>query len=199
MDYRSKTVVLTLSGDYITLDAWQQKYGLPVGSDQIGKHFSLKESRFRRDIEEFGKLIVCEPLMIVADKARELWGRPISFSSFNRTEKKQAELREDPDTRHLRAETSPHVVKMAADVNLATRADVMAFVPQLRLAADQVHVMIRIGYKEYLKQSEIEEKATGKKDAWTFVHFDVCPEYFRKGRILHSDPHPIPWEFECVW
>jgi hypothetical protein len=198
-DYRAKTVVLTLSGEYINLDAWQQKYGLPVGSDQIGKHFSLQESRFRRDIDEYGKLIVSEPLMIVADKVRELWGHPISFSSFNRNEKKQAELRADPATRHLRAETSPHVVKLAADADMATRADVLAFVQVLRQAADQVHVMIRIGYKEYLKQSEKVEAETGEKETWTFVHFDVCPEYYRKGRVWHGDPHPIPWEFEIVW
>lgn len=198
-DNRSKVLVLTLSGEYISLDEWQQKYGLNVGSGQIGKHFHLSESRFVRDIEEYGQLIVCEPHMIVADKARELWGHPTSFSSYNRNDKKQAALREDPATRHLRAETSPHVAKMASDIDLATRAEVLAFVPVLRAAADAVHVMIRIGYKEYLKQSEKVEAETGVKDTWTFVHFDVCPEYYRKGRVWHSKPHPVPWEFETVW
>lgn len=196
---RDKVKILTLTGEHISLDQWQQLYKLDVGSNQIGKFFSLTESRFNRDIVLYGELIVAEPLMKVADRARELWDRPLTFSSFNRSQAKQDELRADPDGGSLRAETSPHVVKLAGDFDLKTRAEVLAFVPVLQQAAKDVHVSIRIGYREYLKKSEEVEKATGRRDEWTFVHGDVCPEYYGKGKPWHDVPHPTSWEYAAIW
>lgn len=196
---REKIRILTLGGDYITLDEWQKKYGLLVGSAKIGKYFSYDESRFMRDIKEFGGLVVAEPHMIVADKARELWGRPLSFSSYNRDQAKQDELRAEPGAGHLRAATSPHVVKLAGDFDFKTVAEVKAFVPVLRQAAKDVHVKIRIGYMEYLQKSADVFASTGQEDTWTFCHADVCPEYYAPGKPWHNQPHPKVWEIETSW
>lgn len=196
---RSSIKILTLSGDYITLDEWQKKYGLLVGSAKIGKYFSYDESRFMRDIKEFGGLVVAEPHMIVADKARELWGQPLTFSSYNRTQEKQDELRAEPGTAGLRAEVSPHVVKLAGDIDLKTRLEVLAFAPVLKQAAKDVHVKIRVGFAQYLEKSVEVEEATGQKDTWTFCHFDVCPEYYAPGKPWHNKPHPKVWEIETSW
>lgn len=196
---REKIRILTLKGDYISLDEWQKKYGLVVGSTQIGKYFTLTESRFFRDLQEFGSLTIAEPHMIVADKARELWGHPLTFSSYNRTQEKQDELRAEPGTAGLRAEVSPHVVKLAGDIDLKTRLEVIAFVPVLMAAAVAVHVKIRVGFRQYLDKGAEVEKATGQKDTWTFVHFDVCPEYYAPGKPWHNKPHPKVWEIETSW
>lgn len=209
---RDKVLILTLNADYISLDEWQQKYGLPVGSDQIGKYFNINESRFVRDIQEFGKLIVCEPLMIVLDEYRRITGVPTHISSFNRDDGKQLELiaEEEKENRrrklldpnykplNLRASVSPHVFKMAADIDVTTKVDVIARVPLLKQAAVNKNVMLRVGYKEYLKKHD-ELAAEGKPDQWTFIHGDVCPEYFKKGRVWHNRPHPVSWEVETEW
>lgn len=207
---KDKVKILSLSGDIISLAEWQQKYGLSVGSDRIGKFFSLSESRFQRDLAEFGELVVCEPHMIVSDRFREKFG-PYSFSSYNRVAWKQEELRkkEEKENEQLPPEarfeilaktTSPHEVKMAGDADMKTRADVKRGVILLREAADEVNVVIRIGWKEYIKKSEAIEKAfPDRKEEFTFIHFDTCPEFFAKGKPFHGQPHPPAWEYKIEW
>jgi hypothetical protein len=209
MEQNNKIVVLTLSGNYISLEEWQKRYGLTIGSTQIGKHFSYTEHRFQQDLADYGVLVVCEPHIMVADRFRDKWGKPVTFSSFNRNDEKQDALRKEEEElnkllpeaerTHTRAITSPHVAKMAGDIDLLTRAEVNAAVPVLREAAKELNIKIRIGYKEYLQKSESIERSTGRKDEWTFMHFDVCPEFFAKGRVFHTDPHPVPWEFAIEW
>lgn len=227
--------VLIASGALIDLEDWQKQYGLPVGSDFIGKYFSLTESRFQKDINLFGVLIVNAPLMVVMDKVRELYGKPIIISSYNRSEEKQQSLiKEEEEEKQrmaprkieleslietendqrllsaykeelavinsrLRAETSPHVAKMAADLDVKTRQDVLNLVPVVRRAIVETGIPVRIGHKLYLAKSIEVEKTQGKKDTWTFVHIDVCPLFYAKGMPFHEQPHPAPWEYQIEW
>lgn len=181
---RNKIQILTLSGDYIDLDTWQKKYGLLVGSAKIGKYFSYDERIFTANLKDYGELIVCEPLMIVLDEFRVLTNGPVSLNSFNRSEERQAALKLE----YARAATtSPHVAKMAADIDTTNDGETLNAVEFLQAAAKNKNVKIRIGYKDYMK------------DGKTFVHVDVTPEYYAKGKPWHSHPHPEPWEREARW
>lgn len=212
MDYRSKVIILTLDGRHITLNEWQKLYGLPIGSDLVGKYFSYKETRFIEDITLYGVVIIAEPLIIVLDEYRHITGVPAILSSLNRNDAKQLELlklEEEENARRkkldpsykpdkLRAEISPHVFKLAADVDVKNKAQVLARVPAMRLAARNKNIRIRIGYMAYLKKHD-ELAAEGKPDQWTFIHVDVCPMYFGPGGVWHKDPHPKVWEIQNEW
>ncbi len=190
--------VLIASGALIDLEDWQKQYGIPVGSDFIGKYFSLEEPRFKQDLFEFGVLIVNAPLMVVMDRIRQLYG-PLTISSYNRTEAYQKKLLEEPDTKGLRAETSPHVAKMAADLDVKTMKDVLNLVPLARQASKDTGIPIRIGHQAYFRKSIEVEETKGIKDTWTFVHIDVCPLFYAKGMPFHEQPHPVPWELQIEW
>lgn len=191
--------VLLLTGDLVSLEHWQSIYKLSVGSEKIGRYFSLKESRFQRDIEEFGGLVINAPLMLVMDTFRELWGKSVICSSYNRNEFKQQALLAEPGTKGLRAQVSPHVAKMAVDLDMTTRLDVIDAIPIIKVAAYKVTMRVRIGHLQYLEMSEKVERETGDKNTWTFVHIDVCPEFYATGMAFHNQPHPEPWERVTEW
>lgn len=174
-----KVVILTKDDTYINLEQWQNRYGLPVGSSQIGKHFYFTEFKFNEDIERYGKLIVCEPLMMIMDEYRELKGKPVSINSFNRDEKKQEELTEAG----MRTAThSPHVEKMAVDMDTLTKEDTYDQVKTLRQAALKTGISHRIGFQQYLNAGQ------------SFIHLDVAPLYYGKGGPRHEEQHPGAWE-----
>lgn len=176
--------ILTLSGDYISLAEWQQQYGLVVGSENIGKYFKYTEGKFAQDLSEYGELIVCEPLMHLMDEVRELSKRPFKVNSFNRNEAKQNELKASG---FRAATTSPHVVKMACDMDTTSKEDTLAMVPIVKQAAKNKNLKVRIGYKEYL--------AAGQ----SFIHMDVCPEYYGSGGAFASLPNPAAWRNVIEW
>src|SRR5690242_3737918 len=92
---RDKVIVIRKDGTEVTLAQWQEIYGLPVDSDKIGRHFSLSEQRFTKDIELFGTLVVNEQLIKVLDGFREAVKVPITINSFNRDQAKQDSLKEE--------------------------------------------------------------------------------------------------------
>lgn len=186
-----KVRILTLTGDYISLEQWQQQYGLKVGSTQIGKYYRYDEGHPKRAIGEFmenitnqGELIVPEPLIMVMDKARELHDKARYVNSFNRSEAEQVALRK---LEKRAAEVSPHVVKLAVDIDTDTKADTELYVRNVREAAEQLNIKVRIGWKDYMA------------DGHTFVHIDVCPEYYAKGKPWHKSPHKPSWENAIEW
>lgn len=184
IEYYDKVVILTKSDGYISLEDWQNSYGLKVGTAQIGKHFSFTEPKFMEDLKRYGKLVVCAPLMVVLDKYRELSGEPVNINSFNRDAKKQEELHAEG----LKAAMiSPHVEKMAADCDTLSIADTFEKVDHMIQAGIDTGISIRIGYKQYL--------AAGQ----TFIHVDVCPLYYGKGMPREHEPHPVQWETKRTW
>ncbi len=176
--------ILTLSGEYISLAEWQQQYGLPVGSEQIGKYFKYTEGKFAHDLADYGELIVCEPLMHLMDEVRELSNQPFKVNSFNRSESRQHELKASG---FRAATTSPHVVKMACDMDTDSSAETLEMVTIVKKAAKNKNLKVRIGYKEYALIGQ------------TFIHMDVCPEYYGGGKIFHNLKHPPAWESEIIW
>jgi hypothetical protein len=189
-----KVIVLTRKGAYITLPEWQKLYGLPVGSEKISKYFSLSEYRFKKDIEQFGQLVVNELLMRVLDRYRERKKAPVNINSFNRDQAKQDELKKEG---YRTAITSPHVVKMAVDIDTPGIEDAGSWakaqeinhqqVKLVKQAADELDIKIRIGNKQYLNEGQ------------TFIHIDVCPEFYAPGMPFHGSNHPFVWERTITW
>jgi hypothetical protein len=199
-----KVIVLNETGDYITLDEWQKNYGLVVGSDRIGKYFSITEHRFAQDINDYGHLVVNALLIKVLDRYRELKGFPVCINSFNRDQAKQDQLKKSGARA---ATTSPHVAKMAADVDTPGIEELKKSNPKLtndeawllavkinhdqvklfKQASTELGINIRIGYKEYLEERS------------TFIHVDVCPEYYGPGKRFYKLQHPKAWEQPITW
>ena len=167
---------------------------------KLGKFFSANERKFQDDLRRYGSLIVCEELIQVLDSFREEVGEVVTVTSFNRDDKKQAELNDNPA--YKAATYSPHVVKLAADITTASLIALATeprlrkvlitimtnyYVPTLKRVAKELGIRIRIGYKQYLDNGQ------------QFIHLDVCPEYFGKGHIWYDRPHPSPWGQEITW
>lgn len=169
--------IITHEDTRISLQEWQEQYSLK--GTQIGRYFTYTEWRFAQDLKQFGRLYVCEPLMYVMDLTRKRWGKPLHVNSYNRTPAYQDELR----ARGLRAATtSPHVVKLAADLDTTNHRETKELVPVVLQAARDLKIQIRLGYAQYMR------------DGSTFIHIDVCPEYYTPGQPRHDQPHPAAWE-----
>jgi len=189
----NKIIVIDKEGKQITLPQWQAKYGLPIGSTKIGKHFSYLEPKFAQDIRDYGRLIVNEQLIRVADQFREDVGRPLTVNSFNRNQAKQNQL----GTEGFRtASYSPHVVHevnrritggFAMDINTSSDEQTNKEVVILKKSSNKLGIEIRIGFKEYQEKKQ------------TFIHFDVGPEYYAKGKPWNNTFHPTAWERESLW
>lgn len=180
-EYRDNIMVFDERGESIKLSEWQTMYGLKHG--QIGHYFSYMEWRFKQDIEDYGILTVCAPLMILLDTYREISGKPCRIASFNRDVKKQEELMRRG---FKAAKHSPHVVKMAADIDLHSEEEVRKAVKDMREASNLSGVPCRIGWRSYLPNQ-------------TFIHVDVCPLYFGKHGAYANRHHPSAWENEIEW
>lgn len=179
-----KVKVITREGKEISLEEWQRLYNLPPGSNRIGEFFYLSEHRFKQDIELYGELIVNEMLIRLLDGIRKAGNHPIYLNSFNRSEEKQAEFRK-MSSRF--ATTSPHVVKLAADIDTLSKEDTGKLVKRIREVSNILKIKCRIGWKGYME------------DGNTFVHVDVCPEYYAPGKPWHDQPHPAVWELTNEW
>lgn len=178
-----KVRVLATDGSYITLEQWQKKYGL--SGNQIGKYFSLREQRFQDDLGLYGELIVCEPLMRLLDFIREDVGHALTINSFNRDEKKQEQLKEDG----FRAATvSPHVYKVAADIDTITKEQTRAMARRAIELGKKNNIICRVGSEQYIAQGQ------------TFVHVDVAPMYYGVGKPFEAKcPHPYFQRAYSIW
>lgn len=179
----SKVKFLTISGTYVPMEEFQRRYGLPVGSPQIGKFFSIEERVFSQDIERYGQLIVPVPLIMVMDEFRKRVGS-VPINSFNRDEAKQAELTKQG---FRTASVSPHIEKLAVDMDTTDANQTKKRVPILSQVGKDLNIQIRIGWAQYMTAGQ------------SFIHLDVCPEYFGPGKIWHARPHPQAWEKQIQW
>jgi hypothetical protein len=177
-----KVIILTEEDTYMTLSEWQSVYGLKA--DHIGQHFKLSEPKFQEDLKRYGRLIVCAPLIKVMDLARVYWKKPFVINSFNRDEIKQQELR---DSGARAAATSPHVYKLAADINTKNEEDTLSLVKCIKRASLELNIPVRIGYRDYIFNKQY------------FVHVDVCPLYYSSKKTRYLDDHPVFWEKEIEW
>lgn len=171
------TIILS-TGEHVSLDVWQEIYGLKKGSAQICKYFSIGDANIPNGI------IIAAPLIQVMDQARILKGAPLNVNSLSRTLTRQQQLIAEGKRA---ATNSPHVVYMAGDLDTVSVEDTKKLVKHLKDAAKMLGFKVRIGWKKYIP------------DGNTFVHVDVCPEYYLPGKPYHHKPHPIEWETVMEW
>ncbi|HTF21011.1 MAG TPA: hypothetical protein VK658_23210, partial [Chryseolinea sp.] len=147
----------------------------------------------------------------VLDGYRQAIGQPVFLNSFNRNEAKQAQLKK---AGFKAASKSPHVVKLAADVDTPGLNEIIhkrgynavVMTPELqkearlemmrinydsaitmKQVAAALQIKVRIGHKQYLEIGQ------------TFIHVDVCPEYYAPGKPFHKLGHPLAWEESITW
>jgi hypothetical protein len=178
-----KVIVIRKNGETITLKQWQFLYSLD-DPKKIGRHFSLTEGRFEKDLVLYGQLVVNELLIRVLDTFRDAVECPVTINSFNRNQERQDELKKEG---LKAAKYSPHVVKLAADIDTKTVKQTREWVKYLKQVADILGIKIRIGFEQYLKAGQ------------TFIHVDVCPEYYAPGKPWHNESHPRVWEKPITW
>lgn len=174
--------VILKDGTEVTLAKWQEIYG--IANEHIGRNFQLTEARFKTDLAMYGELVVNELLMRVLDSFRESVGVPVTINSFNRSEAKQEELRE---AGYKTAKVSPHVAKMAADIDTNTVEQTRDWAKRLKVVGKLLGIKVRVGSEQYIKAG------------MSFVHVDVCAEFYAPGKPFHGTPHPIQWEKEISW
>lgn len=170
--------IINKLGQLISLEEWQELYNIPRDQIHIGKFFAIGE----HSIYDDG--FVAAPLIAVLDKYRELKGKPVTINSMYRTQRHQDNLKE---AGYRTAATSPHVAGMAADIDTTSERDTYDSVSLLVKAAKQLGIKIRLGYQSYLA------------DGNTFIHVDVCPEYYAPGKPYYAQGHPAQWERAIVW
>jgi hypothetical protein len=180
----SKVFILKADGTQQPLIKWQQENAYEVGSARIAKNFWFTEPKFMNDIQDYGRLIVCEPLMKVLDLYRDMKAAPVRINSFNRSRKKQESLIKGG---FKAASLSPHEFFLAADCDTDTDTETRLNVAMVKNAAQRLGIKVRIGFEEYMKAKQ------------TFIHVDVCPEYFGPGKVWHQRPHPPQWENPSTW
>lgn len=171
------TIILA-TGEHVSLDVWQNIYGLKKGSTQIGKHFNIGEKNIPNGV------IVSALLIQVMDQVRILKGSAIVLNSLSRTLARQKELIANGERA---AANSPHVVYMGADLDTVSHEDTRKTVKLVKEASKMLGIKVRIGWESY------------QKDGNTLVHIDVCPEYYAPGKPYHHKPHPVQWETVKEW
>jgi uncharacterized protein YcbK (DUF882 family) len=164
-------------GKLVKLADYQQQNNL--FSNQVSAHFSVTE------LDCAGEIEVAEMVLKVLEAFRKKKGAAVKINSGYRSPKKQIELRHTKG--FAAASVSPHCFGMAADVDAKDREEVYETAKLLRLVASELGIKIRIGYVQYLNLGQ------------TFVHFDVCPNFYAKGKPLYKEPHPVAWENQIEW
>lgn len=177
-------VVIGSKGNILSLSEWQAAYGLQVNSDQVGKYFSLRDPKLAKDLKDYKKLVVNELLIKVLDEFRKTVGVPVTINSFNRNEAKQEQLRKAGERA---AKYSPHVVFMAADIDTVSYEQSRAWAKIIREVSKRLGIKIRIGVEQYISAKQ------------TFIHVDVCPEFYAKGKPYNTHFHPLEWESPLTW
>lgn len=173
-----KATIILLNGNEVDLHTWQSIYGLPIGGTQIGHNFNIGERSFRDGLK------ICEPIIRLLDVIRELKDSPIHINSLDRTAEKQEQLRLNG---YRAAKFSPHVAKMAADIDTISEDDTYDLLEIIEEAAKLLNYDVRIGWQSYMK------------DGSTFIHVDVTPMYYAPSKVFYNESHPKVWENIIQW
>ena len=173
-----RATVELFTGQKINLNTWQSLYNLPRGSSQIGRYFRIGERGFKDGLE------IHEGVIRILDVIRVIRRKPIFINSLDRTEEDQERLRREG---YKVAKTSPHVVKLVADIDAVSEDDVMDLLGDIDEAERILGYEIRKGWESYLDRGQ------------TFVHIDLCPMIYGKGKLKYETDHPWQWEERREW
>lgn len=168
-----KRIILE-NGQVIDLATWQEGRGLPA--DKLSKNFQVAEFV---DVND-GSLLISEVLIDFLQVLRDKTGTPVkvSYKGGYRTESTQKGMQA---TNSNAATNSPHVKGMAGDVDRPTIKSTREFAKLALETAKEIGIGIRVGYLDYLSKGQ------------SFVHIDVCPEYYG------MDGPYVPSKFPAAW
>ena len=164
--------VISGTGELLDLKQWQQFKGILRG-DKLSENFTWQE------FECEGEFLISEVLIDFLQVIRRRWGKPMKVNSGYRTKAKQEQLKAQG---YKAATFSPHTKGMAADIDTTSKQETNDLAQLMVNTAKQLKLPIRVGYLDYLKVGQ------------TFVHIDVCPHYYGKGRPYYEQNHPPAWE-----
>lgn len=168
--------IISGTGQLMDLKVWQTFRGLK--GDKISANFNWQEF----DCED--ELLLSEILIDFLQYVRVKWGKPLKINSGYRSKEKQQQLKEQG---YKTATFSPHTKGMAADLDTVSASETKHLVSMIQLCAKNLKLNVRIGYQQYLNAGQ------------TFVHIDVCPEYYAKGKPYHDHVHPPAYENVITW
>ena len=162
--------IILKDGSLQELSLWQKNRVL--SSDKLSKNFTVSE------FDDAGSLLISEVLIDFLQALRDNEGAMIVSSGY-RTEDHQRKLQKQTSGA---ASISPHVKGMGSDIDRPTIASTKLFAKNTLALAKKLKINIRVGHDQYLRLGQ------------TFVHIDVCPEYYGKGKPYHKRPFPPAWE-----
>ena len=173
-----EATIIQLNGEKISLQKWQSLYGLVVGSADLGRYLTIGEPNINNGLE------ISEGVIRFFDCLRAMWGKPLYVNSLDRTNAQQEQIKlTNPNA----ANTSPHVVKLAIDIDTISKEQTFDLLDCIDEVAQILGYQIRVGWKQYLQRGN------------TFIHVDVCPMYFSKGKVWNKIEHPRQWESVIEW
>lgn len=174
--------IIMQNGQIIPLATWQDLMNLP--SEFITNNYRLDYYVMQNGVKVYPfanfevSCYVLELLNALYDKDYKV------INSLYRSDAKQKELLK---TNSNAAKISPHVFGMAADVDSKDSKDTITLSQLVKKLAAELGIKVRLGYTQYIAKGN------------SFVHFDVCPEYYAEGKPYHNINHPKPWETQIEW
>lgn len=171
--------IIMQNGQVIPLETWQDLQGLPAEFITVNyrlDYYSILSGNIFENFE-----ISCYVLQIINalyDKGYK------EINSLYRTDARQKILlRENKNA----AKISPHVFGMAADIDAKDTKQTIELSSIIKTIAAGYGIKIRVGFTQYIANKN------------SFVHFDVCPEYYAKNKPYHNTNHPPQWENKIEW
>jgi uncharacterized protein YcbK (DUF882 family) len=182
--------IILRDGSSVSLAEWQLRNNLPP--DKAMPQFSVRELGLHKENAR-----ITEQLLLLLQKVRDIRNKSTKINEGFRSPA-EARALHDRYAAMMRAGTlnasknpaslnSPHTQGMAADIDESSPESVRKLEADIRKAAAELGFSIRIGIRQYLGAG------------MTFVHVDVCPEFFAPGKPFHLRPHPAAWRNPITW
>lgn len=157
--------IILVTGEIVPLNVWQKSKS--YSESQLSKFFSLKERTLKNP-----DWVLHESLFDILDELRTEVGKPIRINSGFRSVEHQEVLRK---TNKGAVANSPHTWGLAIDVDTVSNGQSDAYAKLILDISKSKNIAVRVGWQQYKRFHE------------TFVHFDVAPEMFGKGKIWEKE------------
>ena len=164
--------IILANGELILLEDWKKRNK----NTGLAEFFSIREFPFNRK-----EWILHEDLFMIIDELRRRAHKHIRINSAYRTFSEQKRLLDNGN--YKAAKVSPHTYGLAVDIDTVNYSETLHYVELLKKICSDAHIQYRIGYRTYHKIGQ------------SFVHIDICPNLFCKGKVWEEYTNiPSPWK-----